>query len=111
MTIHIEDVDCWHPSISPLPVHVIVRADVEKDDVDGVEDKNDAVLAREPRREALGERSLDLRRCVRSEEARGSLAMSSMADFVSAVSSGWRWMKAVSRLSNLPVVKISLKPT
>ena len=97
------------PGSAPLPVHVIVRADVEEDDADGVEDKNDAVLAREPRCEALGERSLEPMRAQR--DARGSLAMSSIATCVSALSSGWRWMKAVSRLSNLPVVKISLMPT
>jgi hypothetical protein len=46
-----------------------------------------------------------------SKDARGSLAMSSIATRVSALSSGWRWMKVVGRLSNLPVVKISLMPT
>jgi hypothetical protein len=42
-----------------------VRADVEEDHADIVEDENDAVLAREPRCEALGERSLEAMRAQR----------------------------------------------
>jgi hypothetical protein len=93
-----------------LSVHVVVGADVEEDHADGVEDKDDAVLAREPRCEALGERPFETvgaqRRCARvlGDELDDGL-------FVSAWSSGWRRMKAVSRLSNLLVVKISLMPT
>jgi len=45
-----------------LSVHVIWRADVQEDDANSVEDKDDAVLAREPRCEALGERSLEAMR-------------------------------------------------
>jgi hypothetical protein len=86
-----------------------VRADVEEDHADGVEDKDDAVLAREPRREAFGERSLEPMRAQRG----GARVFGDELDdgLCFGPSSGWRWMKAVSRLSNLPVVKISLMPT
>ena len=48
-----------------LSVNVIVRADVDEENAHSVEDKDDAVLARETRCEALRERALETMRAQR----------------------------------------------